>query len=240
MQSILSWNAPLSIVQVGTAPRGCLGYSLSLDIARRTVEHFRPTTEAQLKAAADDAAAAERAARELSIESAAEDVMSTVLIVSQFDFMSFSYILLWIFCCLCIAIVIGTKQRCSFLEKCLEWFAKFQVLAYVSLCFDIKGAFLICVMCSGCCCVYAHAKIRAVTISNLHPLEEVAVRWTCNVVAIITSLSVVCIRALLYDSYSTRSYFNIIYAFFIPCVFLFMYVCNKRPLIFILSFPLPL
>ncbi len=219
-QAILSWNAPLSLVQMGAAPRGCLGYSLSLDIARRTVEHFRPTSEAQLEAAAGAAADVERA-RALANDGGTEDFMTHI---SYWTTLESMWAIIWIVCCCYVAVEVKTKENPHFLDKCLRWFAQFQVLAFLAMYYDIKGLFLIAVMCSGCCCVWAYAKVRAYKRNDVLPMEENAIRCAYGVVAVIVSLGVICIRQLLYDSYNLRSYLNILYAFFVPCLLLFMYV----------------
>jgi hypothetical protein len=42
LNQLLSWNGLESRVVARTAPRGCLGHDLALDIARKLVDHFKP------------------------------------------------------------------------------------------------------------------------------------------------------------------------------------------------------
>jgi hypothetical protein len=220
---ILSWNAPLSLVQMGKAPRGCIGYSLSLEIARRTVEHFRPVAAAHVQAAADAAAAEERTRVKAADDGA--QVIESITQHDMFPFMWSANALMWVLCCLYVSVNVRILHQPRFMDSCLKWFAEFQIAAYVAMYYDVKGMFLICYMCSGGCCIWVYARVRSArnVPRDKHPQElhdECNIRVACCFVAVVTAILVLYIRNRLFDTYSTHSYLRILGTFFIPCMLL--------------------
>eukprot|EP00928_Gymnodinium_smaydae_P020363 TRINITY_DN17870_c0_g2_i1.p1 TRINITY_DN17870_c0_g2~~TRINITY_DN17870_c0_g2_i1.p1 ORF type:complete len:1433 (-),score=358.29 TRINITY_DN17870_c0_g2_i1:61-4269(-) len=67
LRQILSWNGVHGRVMEGTAPRGCLGYHVSFDVAAKVVERFLPVVEQERQA---DAQAHEEAIDAFGVDSA--------------------------------------------------------------------------------------------------------------------------------------------------------------------------
>jgi hypothetical protein len=188
------------------------------------VEHFRPVAAAHVQAAVDAAAA-----EELTRVKATDDGAQVIESITQYDVLFHSMwsanSLMWVLCCLYVSVIVRIMHHTRFMDGCLKWFAEFQIAAYVAMYFDVKGMFLICYMCSGCCCIWVYARVRSVrnVPRDKHPQElhvEYNIRVACCFVAVVTALLVLYIRNRLFDTYSTHSYLRILCTFFIPCVLL--------------------